>query len=180
MNEPAPVPPADPQEATAESPLDTMDAAILDQVRAMHDHFDPPPLDLNERVQFAIGLETCDIEVSRLLEDTLMGADTRAAEGTRAVTFEAENLTIMAVVTELRTGSVRVEGWLAPAEPMRVVLRVATARGDSRGRSYEVRAEQNGRFTLVEVPAGLAQILVYRLADDGAADTVVVTSPLRL
>jgi hypothetical protein len=157
-----------------------LDDAILHEVHAMHDLLDPPPNDLNDRVRFAIRLENADIEVSRLLEDTLMTAGTRAAGNIRAITFEAPDLTIMITVLERDTGHVRLEGWLAPAEPLRVMLRVADAPGDSRGLSFEVQAADNGQFVFADVPAGLAQIVVYRSPADGVVGTARVTSPLVL
>lgn len=178
MTEPTGLPPTDPDRDGADSPLDALDAMILDEVQAMHDRLDPPPSDLNERVQFAIRLENSDIEVSRLLEDTLMTAGTRAPEEMRAITFESPDLTIMITVTELDAGRMRLEGWLAPAEPLRVTLRVANLPGDYRGLSYEVAAEDNGRFVFAEVPTGLAQIVVYRPPAEGLAATALVTSPL--
>jgi hypothetical protein len=180
MNGPPWVPPSDPERATADSPLDALDAAILHEVRAMHDLLDPPPTDLNARVQFAIRLKDVDIEISRLLEDTLTTAGSRAADGMRAITFEAPDLTIMITVMKLDSGRVRLEGWLAPVEPLRVMLRVADAPGDSGGLSFEVQAEDNGRFVFADVPSGLAQIVVYRTPADGQAAPAHVTSPLVL
>jgi hypothetical protein len=180
MNTSPQVPPTGPERGAADSPLDSLDDAILNEVRAMHDLLDPPPTDLNARVQFAIRLNDFDIEISRLLEDTLTTAGSRAADGMRAITFEAPDLTIMITVMKLDTGGVRLEGWLAPAEPLRVMLRVAGAPDDSEGLSFEVQAEDNGRFVFADVPPGLAQFVVYRTPADGQAAPALVTSPLVL
>jgi hypothetical protein len=163
-----------------DAPLDELDERILAQVRAVHDELDPPPLDLDERVRFAISLENLDIEVSRLYEDTRMAAGARAPEKIRAVTFETDSLTIMVTITAGPSDDVlRVEGWLAPAAPLRVELRMPDEAGDRRGRSLFVTAEDNGRFVFDGVPPGLAQLTIHRDPDaDGPG--AVVTSPLML
>src|SRR5262249_30417057 len=108
--------------------LDPLDDAILGQLRDAFADVDPPPADLNERSRFAIRLENVDIEVSRLFEDTLQGAGARAADRIRTITFEAETMTIMVTVVDPGTGALRLEGWLAPAAPLRVELRAETSR----------------------------------------------------
>lgn len=157
-------------------PLDDVDQAILDQVRAVHELVDPPPADLNERSRFALRLGSLDIEVCRLFEDTLAGAGARSVERIRTITFESDSLTVMMTVAEQDEPGFRVEGWLAPPGPMRVELRVADAPGDALGQTRQVVAEENGRFVFDGVSGGLAQLAVHR----GAGRSVVVTAPLVL
>jgi hypothetical protein len=165
-----------PAEEDPDLPLDDLDVAILAHVRAVHDELDPPPADLNDRVRFAISLENLDIEVSRLFEDTRMGAGARAAEPIRAVTFETDSLTIMVTISPGSNGGLRVEGWLAPAAALQVELRVPNG-GGHRGRSRHVTAEESGRFVFDDVSPGLAQLTVHR---DPGGPGMVVTSPLIL
>ncbi|NUT52734.1 MAG: hypothetical protein HOV94_36420 [Saccharothrix sp.] len=152
----------------AAQPLDELDLAILDQVRAAQEAFDPPPADLDDRSRFTIRLADVDIEVARLYEDVLVGAGARAAEPVRTVTFEAEHTTIMLTVAA-RVGGLRVEGWLAPAEPLRVELRTP-----DRG-SRHVLADDHGRFVFDEVTRGLVQLAVLR-----PTGTTVVTPSVSL
>lgn len=135
-------------------PLDELDLAILGQVRAAHDRADPPPADLNDRVRFALRLADADIEVFRRHEDNLAGAGARTSD-LRTITFESERLTIMLTVAGTPEGAVRLDGWLAPAQPLRVELRLADG-----GR--ETVADADGRFAFAGVPAGLAQLVVHR------------------
>jgi hypothetical protein len=155
----------------ADGPLDPLDDAILGQLREAFAVVDPPPPDLNERSKFAIRLENVDIEVSRLYEDTMQGAGARAAERIRTITFEADSMTIMVTVVDPGSGSLRMEGWLAPAAPLRVELRVSAPDGPT-----AVMADQHGRFAFDAVPPGLSQLAVHRSPDT----PVLVTAPVLL
>src|SRR5918995_4188139 len=152
----------------AGEPLDETDQTILDQVRALHSHLDPPPPDLNERVQFAIALENIDVEVARLVEDMLVGSGTRGAERTRTITFDGESRTIIVTMADTPDGRVRVDGWLAPAARLRVELRLAGASPDAPATSKIVVSNDGGRFVFDGVAHGLAQLLVHPI-DDGDA-----------
>ncbi len=151
----------------AEAPLDDVDQAILAQVAALHALLDPPPADLDERVRFAVALADVEVEVARLTEDLLAGSGARGSERTRTITFDAASRTVMVTVVERPDNLVRIDGWLAPGEALRVELRLpepAPAR--------VTIADDNGRFVFDAVPHGLAQLLVHP-ADDGGAPRVV-------
>src|SRR4029453_6357195 len=80
--------------------LDAIDEAILKQIRATYGRVDPPPADLDVRVQFGIALESVDIEVARLAEDLVVGSGARGSERTRTITFDSESVTIMISIIE--------------------------------------------------------------------------------
>jgi hypothetical protein len=154
----------------ADQPLDADDLALLGRVAALHGLFDPPPVDLDERVRFAIALEDVDVEVARLGEEVLVGSGARTSERTRTVTFDAETRTVMITIVDRPDGLLRLDGWLAPAAPLRVDLRFpepAPARS--------VTADDAGRFVFDEVPHGLAQLLVHP-AEGGSGPRVVTPS----
>jgi hypothetical protein len=160
---------------TAGEPLDATDQTILDQVRALHSHLDPPPPDLNERVQFAIALENIDVEVARLVEDVLVGSGARGAERLRTITFDGESRTIVITMTDTPDGRVRVDGWLAPAARLRVELRLAGATPEAPATSEIVVSDDSGRFVFDDVAHGLAKLLVHPM-DDGDQSSVVTPS----
>jgi hypothetical protein len=141
----------------SDRPLDEIDDSILGQIAAAHSRVDPPPADLDERVRFAIALRDVDYEVARLREDVLVGSGARSTERSRTITFDSPDLTVMVTVVTEPDGRCRLDGWLAPARPLRVDLR--TAGGGSRARS--VIADDSGRFVLDGVPPGLAQLQVH-------------------
>jgi hypothetical protein len=135
-------------------PLDSFDREILDRIARL----DPPPPSLDERVLFALALDNLDAQVARLTESSFIGSGARAAgsERTRTITFDAESRTVMITVVERPDNLVRIDGWLAPGEAVRVELR-APAPEPTR----TVVADATGRFVFDEVPHGLAQLLVH-------------------
>jgi len=159
----------------ASEPLDATDQAILDQVRDIHTLLDPPPADLNERVQFAIALENVDVEVARLVEDVLVGSGARGAERIRTITFDGESRTIIVTMADTPDGHVRVDGWLAPAARLRVELRLAGATPDAPATSEIVVSDDSGRFVFDAVAHGLAMLLVHP-TDDGDGNRIVTPS----
>ena len=136
--------------------LDRDDRAILDRLAAIDARLDPPAADLDERVRFAIAFGDLDAEIARRGADVLAGSGARASERTRTVTFDADSRTIMITILERPDGMVRLDGWLAPAVPLRVELRLPEPAG-----SRFVAADSVGRFVFDGVPRGLAQLLVH-------------------
>jgi hypothetical protein len=154
--------------------LDDLDGDIMDAIRRAWSAADPPPADLDARVTFAIGLADLDFEVARLQDEVLVGSGARTTERTRTITFDCESLSVMVSVVPTESG-VRVDGWLAPPGPLRVELRSAPADPDAPSVPHTVQADEAGRFVFVDVPHGLAQLLV-----SGAGGRTVVTPTIVL
>jgi hypothetical protein len=155
----------------AGAPLDDSDRAILDQLAAVHALLDPPPADLDERVRFAIALDDVDTEVARLTREVLAGSGARTSERTRTITFDAESRTVMITIVDRPDGLVRLDGWLAPAAPLRVELRLPEP-----SQSQVVTCDEAGRFVFDEIPHGLAQLLVHPPSAGGTTPRVVTPS----
>jgi hypothetical protein len=158
---------------------DEVDRAILGQLRDTYVLADPPPSELDERVRFAIALENIDVEVARLQEDLLIGSGARGEDRTRTITFDCDSLTIMITIVDLSDDRVRLDGWLAPAAPRRVELRVAETSVDG-GAPRVVTTEDTGRFVFDDVGHGLVQLLVRPVeqTEDEPVPTVVTPSLL--
>jgi hypothetical protein len=152
---------------------DDTDRAILDRLAAVQARLDPPPADLDARTTFAIALEEIDLQVARRGEDLLVGSGARALETARTVTFDADSRTIMVSIADRADGLVRLDGWLAPAARLAVVLRLAGT-VDTPARSQTVISNEAGRFVFDRVPHGLAQLLVRPLDDGGAPEDAAV------
>ncbi len=150
-------------------PLDELDLLILDQLAAVHAAIDPPPADLDVRVQFALELDQLEIEVARRTDDALAGSGARASERTQTMTFEAASRTVMITVVERPDGLVRIDGWLAPAASLTVELRFP----EPIAARTEV-ADAVGRFVFDSVERGLAQLLIH--STDAGVPQVVTPS----
>ncbi|HZM76257.1 MAG TPA: hypothetical protein VFC19_11050 [Candidatus Limnocylindrales bacterium] len=157
--------------------IDDIDFAILDQLRTIYDVLDPPPPDLADRVRFCLALDNLNVEISRLQRETLVGSGARSTERTRTITFDSTNLTIMVSIVEMAGDEVRLDGWLAPARPLRVELRVAGASPNVADVSHFVETDDTGRFVFCGVRHGLAQLLVHPLADGMAEGLGTIVTP---
>jgi hypothetical protein len=162
----------------AEAPMGPLTAQeendLLRHVRDAWSLADPVPPTLAERVLFAVQLEGLDVELAVLVEELLVGTGARAEEAARTLTFESDNLTVTVTMSET-FGGTRIDGWIAPAKPLRVEVR----RPDMP--SQEVFADDGGRFVIERVTSGTVQFVFHPVADGlGATSTPVAAPPVRL
>ena len=157
---------------------DETDETILAQLREVHEVLDAPPADLTDRVLFTIAVAGLDAEIARMQDEQMVGSGARGTERTRTISFDADSLTIMITATDIPDGRVRIDGWLAPAGPWHVELRVRGERADAR-ESPAVTADDAGRFVFPAVRHGLAQFVVRRPGGTGP-ESIVVTPPVTL
>jgi hypothetical protein len=152
----------------AAQPLDDVDAATLDLVQGLFDDTDPVPADLVERIRFSLALDEVFDEVARMTRVPLDALATRSdpAQGTRTetLTFSADRLTAMVTVNRVSLGKLRLDGWLAPAEPCEVRLRIQG------GADREVLADAHGRFSFDDLDEGFGQLSFRPVADGADAD----------
>lgn len=158
---------------------DETDETILAQLREVHEVLDAPPADLTDRVLFTIDVAGLDAEIARLQDEQLVGSGARGTERTRTISFDADSLTIMITAADTPDGRVRVDGWLAPAGPWRVELRVRRERADT-PESPTVTADDAGRFVFPAVRHGLAQFVVRRRPGGTGPESIVVTPAVTL
>jgi hypothetical protein len=147
----------------SEGKISPDDEMLLADIGRVLDEADPPPGDLVQRVQFAIALESLDVEVARWERLDALSGVRGGGQGT--ITFTVSDLTVMINLTKI--GQVhRIDGWLVPAGEYGVEVRVA-----EHGSSSTV-ADEGGRFVLDRVPRGTTQIVVT-LGDITCQRTVV-------
>jgi len=148
------------------------EAVLLDQLRAMWERRDPVPVDLVDRVLFAIRLEDLDTEVQLLTatehDGDLVGV--RATQTARTITFSTDDLSILISVSDRPEGRRRVDGWVTPRGAGEVTLRRAD------GTTSTTTVDDDGRFALDDLSAGLAQIVLRR----GADQALVAAPPIEL
>ncbi len=157
----------------ADLPLDDEDQAILDRLAAVEALLDPPPADLDERVSFAIALDSLDAEVARCAEQLTVGSGARSSERIHTITFDADSRAVMITIVDRPDSLVRVDGWIAPAAPLRVELRLPEP-----APPRTVIADAAGRFAFDDVPHGIAQLLLH--PPEGDASPRVVTPAFTL
>ena len=152
-------------------PLDDVDAATLEQVRAMYAAADPVPEDLVERIRFSLALDEVFDEVARMTRVPLdaMAVRGEPSTGTRTetLTFSADRLTAMVTISRVGPGLLRLDGWLAPPEVFRVHLRMQA------GADHEAVADEQGRFSFDRLPDGFGQLSFRPVGDEDAANAVV-------
>jgi hypothetical protein len=156
--------------AAAEEPLDLVDEAVLREVALLLEQVDPVPVDLVDRVQFALALDEVYAEVARVTrfsQDALaVRSDPDSTTRTETVTFSADQLTAMVTVSRTAPEQVRIDGWLTPAAVVRVRVRMQEG-------STETVSDESGRFVLEGLPEGFAQLTFEPVAGDGVGGTVV-------
>lgn len=165
---------------SAAGPLDHSDAELLAEVAQLLAEVDPVPEDLVGRVQFALALDEVYSEVAQItrvpLDALAVRSDPAAEVRTETLTFSADRLTAMVTVTRTAPEELRVDGWIAPPEVMRVRLRMQEG-------SQQVVTDDTGRFVFSGLPEGFAQLSFHPVdeADDGRPSTEesgVVVTPL--
>jgi len=150
----------------ADEPLDDSDFGLLAEIRGMFTEADPMPSELPERIRFFLAFRDLEIEVARLTaeQDELVAA--RGSEQSRTITFDSETLTIMIRIDGNKDGTVRVDGWLAPAQRREIEMKCAAD-------PLNVTSDEQGRFAFPRVPRGTAQLVVRPAGREETGRSVV-------
>ena len=150
-------------------PMDDLDWEILDGVRELFGGADPMPADLPERIRFSLAMRDLEAEVARLVEaEQQHMAGARGAERSRTITFDSDSLTIMIRIDANRDGTVRIDGWLAPAQPREIEIQAIAD-------TLRVSSDEQGRFAFPSVPSGTVRLVVLAVEQgpNGAGRSVV-------
>ncbi len=156
-------------EPASHEPMDDLDFAILDDIRELFEQADPMPADLPERIRFSLAMRDLEAEVARLTaaeQQDLVGA--RGAEHSRTITFDSNSLTIMIRIDSNRDGTVRIDGWLAPAQRREIEMQAIAD-------TLRVSSDEQGRFAFPSVPGGTVRLVILAVeqGSDGAGRSVV-------
>jgi hypothetical protein len=127
--------------------LSPEDRLLLEQIQAAADEHDPVPGQVVAAAKASFTWRTIDEELAELVDDSVLtGAGVRAGDGTRMLTFEAGDTTV--VVEILDAGASRqLTGQLIAPRPAQVEVRWQEGRA-------AVVADDLGRFIVDGVPAG--------------------------
>jgi len=158
----------------ADAPLDGADVALLSELAALYSSVDPVPPGLLERLSFTLALDELYAEVAAMTRVTgdLAGVRSETGVRTETMTFSAECLTVMVTVSRTAPDRVRLDGWVAPAAPLPVRLRM-------QGGRLETVADDGGRFSFADLPTGFVQ-LAFGAGHAEEAGQVVVTPSFEL
>ncbi|EWT02513.1 hypothetical protein N865_04960 [Intrasporangium oryzae NRRL B-24470] len=152
--------------------IDDKDLANLAQVRALYAHADPVPVDLTERIKFALTVQALHAEVAELMDSAMLATRGPSAPvepmPTESVTFSAASVSLMVTANESDIeGRVRVDGWVtAPGASIEAV----TSEG-----STSVISDANGRFVMDDLPHGPIHFVI--MVEPGDETTRPVITP---
>jgi len=146
------------------------DDSVLAKIKALFEAVDPAPPDLAERVRFAVALADLEAEAARLVEEAAFEPTLArgTAEESRTITFDSTELTIMIRIDPNADGTVRVDGWLAPARACRVEVSLRDG-AFAVAADAAVEADADGRFAFPSVPRGTVRFVVRPPAQDAQA-----------
>jgi hypothetical protein len=153
--------------------MDATDEEILNRLRDMYGQYDPVPPDLAHWVAGLVVLGDFDVEICRLTAE-LPALMARGPDSTTTtVTFESSDVTIMLRLDRRADGTLRIDGWLAPAAACDIDLRTEVA-------LLSTRSDDNGRFSFDPAPQGLAHLLVRGPTTPGRTGRMTVTQSVML
>lgn len=154
----------------AGAPMDQTDDLLLGELAELLTEVDPVPGDLVERIRFSLALDEMYAEVARItrvpLDALAVRSDPVAGVRTETVTFSADRLTAMVTITRTGAEELRLDGWVAPPEAVRVQLRMQEG-------SRQVDTDESGRFVFEGLPEGFAQLSFHPTGADDAGGAVV-------
>lgn len=159
----------------AAEPLDGEDVAILLALADFYNRNDAVPDGLAERLAFTVALAGMEAELAELrnVERDLVGARGEGTEEAQTITFASGSLSAMVTISAEGAGSVRIDGWVAPAEAMEVDLRLATSK-------RRICSDPDGRFVFTDVPHGLVTFVFRGHTDARIGPGPVVTPTFQL
>jgi hypothetical protein len=155
----------------AAEPLDGEDVAILLALADFYTRHDPVPAGLTDRLAFTVALAEMEAELAELqnVERDLTGVRGDEPESAQTITFASGSLSAMVTISAEDGQSVRIDGWVAPAETMDVDLRLPAGQ-------RRICSDADGRFVFTDVPHGLVT-LVFRGQNDGRTGPGPVITP---
>jgi hypothetical protein len=151
---------------SADEPLDDSDFELLGEIRDLFAGADPMPAELPDRIRFFLAFRDLEIEVARLTAEPDQLVAARGTEQSRTITFDSESLTIMIRIDPNTDGTVRVDGWLAPAQRREIEMKCTSD-------PLSVTSDEQGRFAFLRVPRGTAQLVVRPAGPEETGRSVV-------
>lgn len=158
--------PSKDEDLLAGQPMDGDDERALELIRAHLAVMDPVPVDLAERVKFAMTVASLEAEVAHLMNESSLAGTVRTTEYDRAttVTFESDGLSIMVTLEEADRGTTTVRGWVT-SPGAEVELR-------ERSRSATTTADGEGRFVFEGIERGTVHLVIRHPDEPGTRPVI--------
>lgn len=146
------------------------DAALFADLRRMWERADPMPDDLPDRVLLALDLEQVDMdfELLRLVTAEQEVSVRSAVTDVNTITFSGASVTVMVRVSDTGRGRRRLDGWLAPTQPLSVTVHHADG-------SCDTEVDDRGRFVVSDLPAGRTRLVLAPTEDPQATPFITPT-----
>lgn len=155
--------------SSALDPIDSIDVAVLGELRETLSRTDPTPGGLTDRLKFALTVHSLHAEVAELTDRSLVVTREGGPAQADSVTFTAGSLSLMISPFTRPDGlTLRVDGWVT-----RGGATVEVLAGDEK---LAATADAHGRFVLEPVPRGLLQFIIH----PGHDERPIITPPLSM
>jgi hypothetical protein len=140
---------------------------LVAQLRNVIEQADPIPDSVLAAAKASFVWRTIDAELAELVTDSLLtAASIRSGSAARLLTFEGPGVEVEVEVAD--TGATRrLTGQLVPVTAATVIVRWS-------GGSAEARADELGRFSVAEIPAGAVSLAITSTLD-GAPRSIVTS-----
>lgn len=148
--------------------VDPADVALLADLRAFHEATDPVPAGLAEQLLIEMTVEFLHAEIAELTSPTLVAAREEEPTRTDTVTFGGETGSLMVSDFGEATGSLALDGWVAPGGATVEIHCGAVVR--------RVVSESTGRFVVTDLPRGPVWFVVFPAGPDGGVRPLVTPS----
>lgn len=141
------------------------DHALWSQLAGMWDAYDPMPAGLVERVLVAVATEDLDAEYEllHLVSRTSELAGARGPGDALTISFSGEAFSLLLRVSEVDGEFRRVDGWVTPAQEMRVSVKQGS-------RTIEADVDTGGRFEIPRLPGGPSRFWLAARSDSAPGD----------
>lgn len=151
------------------------DDVSLRDLRRMWDLRDPMPDGLVEKVLVALGTEDLDTEYEllHLMERTRELSGVRGDGEALTIAFSGGSFSLLLRVSELSARHCRVDGWVTPAQSMRVTV-------TQQDTTQEAVVDSRGRFEIARMPTGLTRFFLRSQEADDTAEGTFATPIVEL
>ncbi len=150
------------------------DISLSDLAQVWEAH-DPAPDDLVEKVLVAIETEDLDAEYEmlHLLERTRELSGARSNGAALTIAFSGGSFSLLLRVSELGMKHCRVDGWVTPAQSMRVTV-------SQQDLTQEAEVDPRGRFEIPRLPTGLTRFFLRSSDSEDTGEGMFATPTVEL